>query len=80
LFNESVGSVNCVLIGWGRRTVEGSLLDSVADGDMLESRVREEKGREGKWALDIQGHGGAWNCRLRRRHVPVRKRPGLNIC
>lgn len=52
----------------------------MADGDISESRVREEKltnEREGKWALDIQGRGDAWNFRLREKHVPIRKR---DIC
>jgi hypothetical protein len=68
LSNESMGSVNCVRIGWGRRTVEGSLFESATDGDIWESRVGEEKltnGREGKWALDIKGQRGAWNFRLK---------------
>jgi len=76
------GSVNRVWIGWGGRTVEGSLLETVADGDISESGVREERfrnDREGKWALDIQGRGDGWNFRLRLRHVPVRKRLGLDI-
>jgi hypothetical protein len=54
------------------------------DGDISESRVREEKLRNdggGKWALDIQGRGDAWNFRLRQKHVPVtvRKRLRLDI-
>ena len=71
-------SVNCVRMGWGRRTVEGSLLDS-ADGDISDWRVKEEKptnDRGGKWALVIQG---GWSFRLRSRHVPVRKRFRFDI-
>ena len=49
----------------------------------MELRDREEKVMDegkGKWALDIQGFRGAWNFRLRIRHVPVRKRLRLDIC